>query len=365
MKNIAVFFGGRSVEHEISVITGMLVANTVNKEKYNVFPIYVDKNGTWHSDKQLFDADKFSQKEAEKLPIVTMTCGKNVLFRLKGKKLKELGRVAVAINCMHGENGEDGSLFGLLKMCGVPMCSPGLIASSTCMDKRFSKVVLKGLGINVVPFVAVKSVGELEDKKNKISYPAIVKPNLLGSSIGIGVAKDIITLKNAVSYALRFGERAIIEPCLNDFIEINCSAYMDERGDIKVSECERPIGQKEVLTFSDKYEGGGREFPANIDEKVSSKIKCLTEKIYRELDARGIIRIDFFLSDGKIFVNEINTVPGSLAYYLHTKTLKEFSVVLDGIIKFSEMEFAKSNSFERVFKSDILNGFGSKGAKHL
>ncbi len=365
MKNIAVFFGGQSVEHEVSVITGMLTANTVDSEKFNVIPIYVDDLGVWHSDKVLFDADKFNLEKAKKLPQVTLILGSNALMGIKGKRLKRLGEIAVAINCMHGERGEDGCLSGLLEMCGIPLCSPSIMASSVCMNKYFTKTVLKGLGIKTLPCKQVKRVGDIDLIEDKLKYPVIVKPNLLGSSIGVTVATDKKTLTGAVDYALRFGESAIIEPCLQNFIEINCSAYMAENGEVVVSECERPIGRTNLLTFSDKYIGGERQFPAKIDKALADKIKAITKKIYLELEARGIIRIDYFIHEGKVFVNEINTTPGSLAYYLHTKTLKGFSEILSGLINLADSEHAKKSSFERKFRSGILSGFGSKGAKQL
>lgn len=366
MKNVVVLFGGRSVEHEVSIITGILTANAIDKNAYNVFPIYIDQNGVWRYDEKInFDVDALNKADKSKLKKVTFISGNNMLFEVKGKKLKQIKEIAVAINCMHGGEGENGSVAGLLNACNVPLCSPNVLCSSVCMDKRFTKIALKGMGVKTLPYLAVKSAGEIADNIEKVVFPAIVKPSLLGSSIGIGEAENLIELKKAVNEALRFGESAIIEPRLTDFIEINCSCYKDNNGKIIVSECEKPIGKTAVLTFKDKYENGDRVFPANIKESLSKKIKGLTEKIYKQLDARGIIRIDFFVCGGEVFVNEINTIPGSLAYYLYTESTKEFSKILDRIIALAESEFAKKSSYQTVFKSSILSGVGSKGAKHL
>ncbi|MBQ3116033.1 MAG: ATP-grasp domain-containing protein [Clostridia bacterium] len=366
MKNVAVFFGGQSVEHDVSIITGVLTANAIDKQKYNVYPIYVDEGGVWRYDQKVnLDVDALIKTDKNKLKRVTFIGGNNLLYEVKGKRLKPIGEIAVAINCMHGGEGENGSLAGLLNLCGVPLCSPNVLASSVCMDKRFTKIALKGMGVKTLQSLVVKSVEEIGENIEKVVFPAIVKPNLLGSSIGIAVAKDLSELKKAVAGALRYGSCVLIEPCLKDFIEINCSCYLDENGKVVVSECEKPVGKDAVLTFKDKYEKGDRVFPADIKESLSKKIKNLTEKIYLELDARGIIRIDFFISGGEVLVNEINTVPGSLAYYLHTKTIKEFSAVIDRLILLCEREFAEKCSCQTVFKSGILAGVGSKGTKHL
>lgn len=363
MKNIAVFFGGNSVEHDVSVITGVLTANSLNKEKYNVVPIYVHNDGLWYTGESLLDIDNYKNLRTEKLVRVTLLAGGKTLYKvIKSKKLKPVCNVAVAINCMHGELGEDGSLAGLLNMCEVALASPSVMASAISMDKCFTKTAMKGLKVKTLPSVTVYCEEDIALVKKKLKYPLIVKPACLGSSIGISKAIDDDSLVNAINNALRFGEKVIVEPQLKNHLEINCSAYrLNEK--VIVSECERPVGTGEYLTFDDKYTSGKRVFPADIDKRLSDKIKAITKKVYEGLSFNGIIRIDFFVSGEEIYLNEINSVPGSLAFYLFCDTLKEFSVLLQSVIIDAEKRYARSCTTKRKYQSGILMASGAKGAK--
>lgn len=363
MKNIAVFFGGVSCESEVSIITGVLTANTIDKEKFNVVPVYVDGNGEWLSGEYLLDPDNYKNLDYKRVKRVTLVDGENKLFYVCRKKLKLYCEISCAINCMHGERGEDGSLFGTLNMCGIPLASPPLLPSAVSMDKKITKTLLKGLKIPTLPCVTVNSAEKIVQPL-PFSFPIIVKPLYGGSSIGVNKANNIKELESAVNYALRFGEFAELEPCLKDFTEINCATYRGKSG-VVVSECEKPIGKNEVLTFFDKYESGFREFPAKIDARISKKIKKISQKVYDELNFSGIIRIDFFVKDEKVILNEINAVPGSLAYYLFCKNLKEFSKVLTEIIELALVGKTRRDSVQKSFSSGILSAVGSKSAKRL
>ncbi len=362
MKTVAVFYGGKSVEHDVSIITGVMTANCLGGE-YQALPVYIDKAGAWYTGDSLFDPDGYKNLNLKKLKKVTLTGGSNVLYEIKRGKIKPLATVSVAINCMHGGFGEDGSLAGLLNFCGIPLASPPVLPASVSMDKSFTKTVLKGIKVKALPSITVSSVKEFQAVKDKIEYPVIVKPVLLGSSIGISRAEKPKEIEGAISYGLKFCDRVIIESCLDDFIEINCAAYLKKDGTIEISECEQPIGRTKILSFNDKYEGGKRVFPANIDKKYSDKIKEITKKVYIELGFSGVIRIDYFLSDGQIYLNEINSVPGSLAYYLFGDTLYSFSKMLKELIAVAEQKFAKDGTVTTDYKSGILNGVGSKGTK--
>ena len=362
MKNIAVFFGGVSVEHDVSVITGVLTCNSLDKT-YNVVPVYVDNTGEWFTGESLLDPDIFNNLNYKKLTRVTFTAGSNRLYAVKGRKLKELCAVACAINCMHGERGEDGSLSGVLKMCNIASASPDIYPAAFAMDKVLSKRAVKGIA-NVLPFVAVSSVSQAGENCLPFDYPVIVKPVLGGSSIGIKIAENKQELSRAVGYALRFGKRVMIEPCLTDFTEINCAAYMTSDG-IKVSECEMPVRRTDYLTFADKYESGKRIFPADIPEKISAKIKKITETVYKTFAFTGVIRIDYFLKDGKVYLNEVNSVPGSLAYYLFSDTTKGFTAMLNELIEVGRVGFAEDGTIKKSYDSGILHAVGSKSAKRL
>ncbi len=365
MKSVAVFFGGKSVEHDISILSGVMTLNSIDKTKFNPIPIYVDKSGEWFSGQTLFDLDGYKNLEMKKLKKVCIVEGQNSLYQVKGKKLKKIDNIYCAVNCLHGERGEDGCLSGLLNMCNIPITSSDVLPSAISMDKSFTKVALKGFGVPTLKSITVKSVREVDKVLKRFDFPLIVKPNLLGSSIGITKATDKASLLVGISNALKYGESAIIEPFLQDFIEINCAVFRDENGIINISECERPIARDKILSFGDKYEDGKREFPAKIDVELSKKIKKMTLKVYEGLNFDGVIRIDYFVVNNKVYLNEINSVPGSLSYYLFYDTMKGFSKMLTKLIMASERKFLYKNNAITEYNSGILVSFGSKGAKHL
>ena len=365
MQNILVFFGGVSVEHDVSIITGTLTLNTLRRERYNAIPVYVDRDGTFYTGEQLIDIGNYTKLDYKKLNKVVFLSGENKVYIKKKGKLKELCAVKCAINCMHGERGEDGSLAGFLNFTDIPLASPDLVSSSICIDKEITKIILKGLKIKALPSITVSEVQDCVKKCKKLGFPLIVKPCKLGSSIGIKKAKDEKELESAILFALRYGERVIVEPCLDNFIEINCACYKDAKGKIVVSECEQPIGKEEILSFSDKYENGGRIFPADIEKSLSDEIKKTTRTVYEKLNISGIIRVDFMIRNKEVYLNEINTVPGSLAYYLFTDTLKGFEKILENNILLACFNKAKQNSFDKKFSCKVLEDLGSKGVKRL
>jgi D-alanine-D-alanine ligase len=263
---------------------------------------------------------------------------------------------------MHGERGEDGVISSLMKTCNIPIASPDIAPSAVCMDKNLTKIMLKGLGVPFLPSIMVENALDLSFAE-KMGFPLIVKPCTGGSSIGVGTANNVEELTLAINNALKYSKKALVEPMVKGFTEINCACFKDREGRIIVSECEKPLGKEEVLTFTDKYQSGKREFPAKIDRKFSEKIKKITEKIYREFDFSGVIRIDFFIFEGKVLVNEINTVPGSLAYYLFCKSTKEFKNMLSEMIEFSLVSANRNSLIKKSFNSGILSGLTSKGAK--
>lgn len=365
MKCIAVFFGGVSVEHDVSVITGVMTLNSIDKEKFNPIPIYISRQGEWFTGKTLFDLDEYKNLDYKKLKKVCIVQGENALYQVKGKRLKKIENVFCAINCLHGERGEDGTLKGVLDACKVPLVGADLLPASLSMDKTFTKTALKSIGVQTIKGITITNEEQVQSVLKQMSFPLIVKPNTLGSSIGVGKANNQEQLIDAIRQALRFGEKAVIEPFLQDFIEINCAVYRGADGKVNVSACERPIPRDKILSFGDKYKEGKREFPAKIDKSLAQKIAFTTKKIYTELGFDGVIRIDYFIVNGKVKVNEINSVPGSLAYYLFFDTMKGFSKMLTDLIYSAEKKFLQKSAFITDYNSGILTCFGSKGAKHL
>lgn len=375
MKYIAVFFGGKSCEHDISVITGTLTANLLNGELFTVIPVYITNEGEWYTGEELKDVTLYKNLDEKKLKRVTVLPGQNCLFEVKKEKLKKISEITCAVNCLHGVNGEDGSLYGLLNLCGIPLVGSGLFASSLSIDKDATKIVLSGLNVDKLPYVRVfkeqfyaKTDIAVKFIERKLNYPVIVKPAKLGSSIGVSKANDKTELISVMRVAFQYDDKIIVEPYLENFREINCAGY--RLGDnIIVSECEEPITTNDILSFKDKYQsaiglgGVDKKFPADVPVEISNKIKNLTQKIYRKCDFSGIIRIDYIVTDNKILVNEINSVPGSMAYYLFSDTLKGFSKILYKLIDEAVYRKRLEQSGTYLFASNVLEISGVKGAK--
>ncbi len=374
MRNVLVFFGGKSCEHDVSVITGVLTVNSIDKEKYNAIPIYVDKSGEWYTAEVLKDIEWFKNKIVTKLTKVTLISGEDTLFSVHKNKIKPICKIAVAINCIHGLNGEDGTLAGYLKMCNIPFASPDLFASSLSMDKDYTKVFLSGINVDRLPYVRLFKDSYYQKKQltvkmieKKFGYPVIIKPSNLGSSIGITLVKRDTDLLPALDKAFLYDEKVIIEKAITGFREINCGAY--KSGDkIIISECEEPITAGDILSFSDKYQssksGAQKNFPCSLPNELTQKIKAITEKVYRKGDFSGVIRIDYLVVGSKIYLNEINTVPGSLAYYLFCDSVKDFSKMLTELLGEGIRKHIRENNRNFNFDSSVLKEIkGVKGSK--
>ncbi|MBR1677512.1 MAG: D-alanine--D-alanine ligase [Clostridia bacterium] len=365
MKNVLIFFGGVSCEHDVSVITGVLTLNALKCEKYNPIPIYIDENGRWFSGDVLRDISFYKNFDLKKVKSVVLLPKDRCIYEKKKNGLNKIAEVSVALNCLHGLNGEDGSLAGFLTLCDIPFASPSLFASAVSMDKYYTKLLLSGLGVNSLPYVRVCRENFYKNKRiacqfveKRSTYPVIVKPANLGSSIGIKVVKSGEELMSALENAFKYDGKVIVEKALEKFREINCACY--KSGDkYIVSECEEPTINGDMLTFDDKYLSvGTKRFPADIDKATETIIKDTVKKVYRKLDFNGVVRMDFLLSDGEVYLNEINSVPGSLAYYLFCDGTDKISQFLSTIIEDGIDEYLRYKSNEFVYRGGVLNGLG-------
>lgn len=367
MKNILVVFGGKSCESDVSVVTGLLTVSSFDVTKYNAIPLYVSKSGKFYTGDTLKKLETFKKYADVSLdPSVSKAvflAGENTVFTLKKGKLVKDAEIAAVINCCHGGVGEDGSLSGYFAVTGIPVCSPEVFACSVTMDKSLTKIFLKGLNVPFPDYVAIKVDGDVErgvkNVEEALKYPVIVKPSSQGSSIGIGVAKNKKELIAAINYAYRFDNTVIVEQYLDGAEEFNCAAYKND-DKIVVSECEKPLRKGDILTFDDKYVSGDREFPAKISVELSNEIKSLTERVYSALDCVGVIRVDYLYYRGKLYLNEVNSVPGSLALYLFSNTPNGFKKVLDDIVITGERRYNIKKSAFSSFETNIFTS-GSKG----
>lgn len=330
MRKVAVFFGGKSCENEISVLTGVFVLSLIDREKFSLFPVYIHTDGGMYTSPKMTDLNVFREKKYSSFTRIFFDGG--VAYALSGgKKVKRLSKIDVAINCCHGGLGEGGGVSALCEWNGIPFASPDLTSSGVFMDKCTTKLIARALNIPTVESIRVnekdyekRGAFLLKSMERRLKYPVVVKPAHLGSSIGITVAKTEEETKKALDTAFRLDTRALIEKYLPDKKDVNCGAYEID-GEIFVSEPEYAFGDG-IYSFEDKYvkrksdtgpgiplkEGGRVEMNAELRDKI----RAYTKTVYKRMNLKGAVRMDFLISEGKAYLCEVNTVPGSLAYYL-------------------------------------------------
>lgn len=351
MINVGLFFGSKSVEHEISIITAHQVLNFVDKNKYNIIPIYITKDGKWLTGKILEDLENFKnlerlEKKAKQISSISAKDGKLILH----SSIKKI-TIDVCLLTFHGSNGEDGSIQGMLEFLNVPYTGCGMYSSMYTMDKVITKLILKEKNIPVVDFLYTNKKNYTNDFLNHckevLEYPMIVKPARLGSSIGVKKVNDKGELEKAIEVAFSFDEKVIVEKWI-DSRELNC-AVMGYKN-IVVSEIEEIKKQKDFFDYNEKYVQKGKKFsnhiiPAPIDENLKNTIKSIARDTFNALECHGNIRIDFLLSkDNKIYVNEVNSIPGALSYYLWQMSGFTFSQVIDNMISIAFEAFKDKKS---------------------
>ena len=368
---VALIFGGRSLESDISVITAMQTLAVLKETEYDVEPFYL-YDGDFYT-KGVDDISAFTPFEKEKHLRTVMVNG--TFCSVKKNRLKREFRPDVALICCHGGEGENGVLQGLLDFNGVSYCSSGVLGSAVCMDKGAAKSVFEQMLLNVIQHITVFSEDLARDPdlaaahcEKALKYPMIVKPASQGSSIGIRAAHDRAELIEAMQVAAEFDGKLLVEEKLTDFAEVNCAAYL-KGGRVVVSETERPLAAGELLTFEDKYmsggkmSGGGRVMPADVGEELNAVVRSVTERVYRAMELRGIVRADFLVdrTPAKVYINEINTIPGSMAFYLFEPQGIDFTALLADQIE-EALARRRAGSRRTVFRSAVLTHYG-KGAK--
>ncbi len=357
--NVGVVFGGRSVENEISVITANQVINAMNSDKYNIVPIYISKSGKWYSGDALLDLNRYKDmdrlyKDCDQVHIRPVY-GDSNLYRNNAGLFRSniVTKLDVVLPALHGTNCEDGTFQGVIEFAGIPYAGCDTLASANGMDKITMKMILKECGIPVVDYVWFSdkewfdtSAEVVANVERVLSYPVIVKPANSGSSIGIRAAHNREELESAILYAISFTTRIIVEKFVANLKEVNCSV-MGDYHDCEASVCEVPVRNGEILSYEDKYMGGGskgkqsqgmqstvREIPANLPKEVTEFIQSAGRNTFKALSCDGVARIDFIIDQDtdEIFVNEINTIPGSLSFYLWEHSGIDFPSLVDKII---------------------------------
>lgn len=388
---LGVIFGGKSVEHEISIISAVQAIYALDKEKYDIVPIYITKNNEFYTGQKLLDIENYkniNQLLKDSVRVVLVNTGNKVeLFRFPFKKIgsNNVDYIDVAFPVVHGTNVEDGSLQGYLKTLNLPFVGCDVLSSAVGMDKYVMKTVLKD---NNIPVLDCKCYlakdfdnpdNIMDEIEEKIGYPVIVKPVNLGSSIGISKASDREKLYDSLSTAFDYASKVLVETCIENLKEINCSVCGDVDS-AEASECEEPVNASEILSFEDKYIGGAKEsgskgmastkrlIPANITPQQREEIRTLAVKAFQCLGCNGVSRIDFMLdkNTNKIWLNEINTIPGSLSFYLWEPLGTPYAKLLDKMIELALKREREEENITYAFDTNVLSGVklgGTKGAK--
>ncbi|MDR1138588.1 MAG: D-alanine--D-alanine ligase [Clostridiales bacterium] len=360
--NVAVIFGGMSCEHDISIITGMQVLHTL-LAKHNTIPIYIDQEGVWWTGKRYYDIDNYQDKSSLGGRKVYLKPGDTNLYY---KRSKVQCNVDIAVLCCHGVNGEDGTLQGLLQLSHIPYSGSGVLASAIGMDKSRTKAIFNNSGLAILPYVTVDrqliELGQsqvLQHIQDQLQYPLIVKPCNLGSSIGISVAHDSTQLLKSIAVALEWDNSVIVEHALVDFDELNCAVLGGKGYDILCSELEQPKVSKDYLTYDDKYQSrskcNSRNIPAKVSQEIKQQVHSMSRVAFESLGCSGVARCDFLLKDGVVYINEINTIPGSLSNYLFEYSGIKFGTLLEKLIYVAQAEFDSRYSIKYAYDSQVLH----------
>lgn len=386
--NLAVLFGGRSVEHEVSVISAVQAMASMDKEKYNIIPVYMTKKSEFYTSEKMLDINSFKDipallGESTECVFVRSSEGKVQLQSLKKKMFgtNVISDVDIAFPIVHGTNVEDGALQGYLQTLDLPYVGCDVLASAVGMDKFVMKILLKDAGFPVLDCCRFSAyeLDKLDDMiaqvEGKFGYPVIVKPINLGSSVGISKASDRDGLAKSIEDAFQYADRILVEPAVVQLKEINCSVVGDSES-AEASVCEEPVQQDEILSYKDKYVGGGkggskgmatlkRKIPAEITSEQEEFIRKTAVDAFRYLGCNGVTRIDFMIdmATDKVYINEINTIPGSLAFYLWEPKGVKYPELLERMIQLALKRHRQAEKINYTFDTNILSMGGSFGAK--
>ncbi len=401
---LAVIYGSRTCEHDVSVVSALQCMDAADRGGYKVVPIYIARDGKWYTGDALRSVETYQRFDPAaqnlKRVLIDYNAGSGDLIawppaRRGGMKLfgggeaeAVVAHIDVALPVMHGLHGEDGTVQGLLELADIPYTSAGVLGSSVGMDKIAMKLLLRGAGLPVLPYVGfLRDAFEREPEavldrvERELAYPVFVKPANLGSSIGISRATDRVALREAIAVAASFDRRVLVEAGVEKPIEVNCSVlgYGEE---VRASVCEMPVSTQEFLTYQDKYlRGGGkssggkgmqslaRRVPAPIGEEATQRAQQLASDAFRALDCKGVVRVDLMLNtSGELYINEVNTIPGSLAFYLWAEEGVDYPALIEKMVEYAYKAHAQKTKNVFAYDSTILQSYqqgkrGAKGAK--
>ncbi len=385
---VAVLFGGRSVEHEVSVITGHQIMDALKVVGHRVLPIFLAKDGEWYAGASLHNLKLYTDPAGEPtnaagVARVSLSPDRSIRQLVMHPSMRQgLFRkppqlwADVFFPCLHGSFGEDGSLQGLFELADVPYVGAGVAASAIAMDKALTKAICRSMGIPVLDWIVLsrhewdqEAAGVVRRIEGSFAYPVIVKPVCLGSSIGVKRCHDGATLHEAIAAALTLDDRVLVETALTDFIEINCAVMGPPE---QASVCEQPVTHEAILSFDAKYKRGGkgakqarkpggmasldRLIPAPIPAELAQRVQSLATQVFRIIGAAGTARIDFLYQADRqtLYLNELNSIPGSLAFYLWEATGMPFDILVDKLITIALQRHQERARTQFSFEVNLL-----------
>lgn len=363
MRKVAVLFGGNSCENEISILTGVFVVNVLDRTKYDVLPVYVHTDGGLYTSDKMRDVSVFREKKYAYFERVFFDGGSVYALNGAKKKIKSLGKIDVALNCCHGGWGEGGGVSALMEINGIPLASPSIMPSSVFMDKCIAKKMLRALNVPTVDYLCVQETDYLKrgafmlkSVENRLGYPVVIKPAKLGSSIGITVARDEKQLKKGLETAFDLDTQALVETYLENKKDVNC-AVCRLHGEVCVAEPEETYGSG-VYTFEEKYvyreKDAKKADRCGLKEEIAHKIKAYAKSVYKRTNMTGVVRMDFLVEGEEVYLCEVNTVPGSLAYYFFCEHLSDARTFFGDLLE--EAVGKDKTEKKKIVTTGILQG---------
>jgi D-alanine-D-alanine ligase len=384
---VGVIFGGESVEHEVSIITAVQAMEFLDKDKYEPIPIYISKDRIWYTGSALKEMDVYRDldllKRYTKRVMLIKKDGKYCLQTTHGLFKRVIDTIDIAFPIVHGKGVEDGTMAGLLEQIGIPYVGPKVLGASVGQDKVIQKQILSANNLPVVDYTWFydyefeKDYDKIHSEIKKMDFPVIVKPALLGSSIGISVVKSNDELDDAIREAIKYDTKILIEKVVPNLLEVDC-AVLGNYERTETSLVGEMMTDNDFLTFEDKYISGGKskkmpakkfnntistsgfEIPAGIDDKLKEEIYDLSKKAFRALNLSGVTRFDFLVDKKtkKVYINEPNTIPGCLAFFFFTPLGKEYTTLLDEMITLAIKTYKHEKEKITSFESNVLATYG-------
>ncbi|MBQ2408012.1 MAG: D-alanine--D-alanine ligase [Bacilli bacterium] len=386
---LGVLYGGVSVEHEISIISAVQAMQHINEDKYEIIPIYITKDREWYTGKMLTDIEVYKDfNNLKKYATKVTLYNKDGSFYLQsmGFFKRLVTEIDVVFPIVHGANVEDGTIAGYLDTVGVPYVGSRVLGSALGQDKVVMKQVFEACNLPIVPYTWFYDCEYMNDAEKiqkeiiKMGLPVIVKPASLGSSVGINVVRNKEELDDAIMDAITYDNKICVEKMVKNLVEVNCSVLGNYEYQ-QASVLEEVMGTEEFLTFNDKYLSGGKKHgaskgmastsrivPARLSKEMTEEVRNTAKAAFRALSLSGICRIDFLIDkkENKIYVNEPNTCPGSLSFYLWEPSGKPYPELLDDAVQLAIRDYKNRNKKVYSFDSNVLSNFnGLKGAKGL